>query len=141
MDYTQLKADITAEGIDWNLTDQAIADAMNALTVPGTQSVQVTYRDLANTLTPAEARGLISGLKTAAASDVLVEVAFEALNDYAETGGIDLNDANTQTVINELVVAGHVDATVASNLVAMTQVDLPKYPNITWKHVQRARTR
>ena len=94
------------------LTDQQVADAINAETVATLVSRFVTYRTLLAELPLEQALTVIGKLKAAAASDetpatikAVLEVVDPSLADTASGTGIDLSNGNARSFLDGLVQA------------------------------------
>ena len=114
------------------LTDQQVADAINAETVKTLVSKFVTYRTLLAELPIEQALTVIGKLKAAAASDetpatikAVLEVVHPSLADTASGTGIDLSNSNARSFVAGMAQAGILTADEAAAVLALAEESTP----------------
>lgn len=109
MDYRQVKVNIDSEGISWELDDQQIADAYNAIEHPTDYSPRrITAATILEELGHEAAGRIASGLIGAAEStDSQVAALAQSIHAAAVSGdSIDVGSENVRLAITVLVVGG-----------------------------------
>lgn len=141
MNYKQLADNIDTERIDWEQSDKAIADALNAITESRQIQIRIWERDIVRELPNADARNLLRTLELQAELDPIIRVANRALQAYGEGGGLDLGHENTKAILAKLVTDGQITEELAKKIAAMAVKQVQKYPTVTWQDVEIARKR
>jgi len=114
------------------LTDQQVADLLNAETVTTLVSRFVTYRTLLASLPLEQALSVIGKIKAAAASEetpatikAVLEVVHPSLADTAQGTGIDLSNDNARAFVAGMAQAGILTAEEAAAVLALAEESTP----------------
>jgi len=134
------------------LSDQQVADAINAETQTTLVSRFVTYRTLLASLEMATALSVIGKIKGAAASEetpatikAVLEVVHPSLFDTAQGTGIDLSNDNARAFVAGMAQAGILTAEEAAVVLALAKESTPwttanGCSGLEARHVADART-
>lgn len=127
MDYTILTAELADDPLGRGysaMTDQEVADSLNAANRTQVVSTFATWRTLLAQVGPEVTATIKAKVDAAAAANPAIALAADMLKTYSDGGGLDLGHAYTRAVIDSLVAAEVLTADEATALkgIAETQV-------------------
>lgn len=106
---------------------------MTAQTVPGTQERLLSDLSIANALGLSAAVAIMSGIQQA-----VTDGAMDArVVRWLETGGVDINHADTQASLTALAAGGYITTSQKDALIAIGYE--PAYPGLTLSQLDKAR--